>query len=432
MNSNLDNKIGLLGVGYVGLALAMSFSKKYSVFAYDLDVKRINDLNNFIDVNEEYGSDEIKKRIVKKNELNLYEKGLYLTKDFIELKNCNFYIIAVPTNIDQDKNMVLDNIISASTKVSKVLKKGDYVIYESTVFPGTTEDICCPILEKNSKLKLNEDFFLGYSPERYNPADKSRSFESIKKVISGSSNEAGLQIEKIYNSVLKNGTFFSKSIKVAEMSKLVENTQRDIGIAFTNEIAKICNHLKIDTKNVLNSASSKWNFISFKPGLVGGGCITKDPYILLNISKKVGYESKLIGISREINDSMGNYIADIIVKTMLDSGLDIKKSNLLILGFTYKKNSVDARNSRVLDLVERLKKYDLTTVVFDPLLAIDIKKTFTNISFINTHPKKLFDVIIISVAHNAFKKLDIKSLKKTEQSIIFDVTGDFIEATHSL
>ena len=420
-DTRMNIKIGIIGLGYVGLPLAVEFSKKYITFGYDISNVRVEEINKHEDSTNEISSGVLKK-LVKIENKNKYEKGLYITSDYNKLTICNFYIITVPTPTDLNKRPNLNPLINASKTVSKLIKKGDYVVYESTVYPGVTEDICVPFLEKGSSLKLNTDFFVGYSPERINPGDKERSFSNIIKVTSGSDTKSAKFIDKVYNTVVKAGTYLAKSIKVAEASKVIENSQRDVNIAFVNELAKIFEKMNIDTKDVLEAASSKWNFLNFKPGLVGGHCIGVDPYYLAQKAEESGYYPEMILVARRINDSMGKFIVQQTIKKSLVNKINLINSKALILGFTFKENCPDYRNTKVIDIYKGLRKYDIDVDVLDPYIdklklyddyKINLKSSFKDI-------KSKYNIIIIAVSHVQFLKVNLRKYL-LKPGIIYDV-----------
>jgi len=413
-------KIGIIGLGYVGLPLAVAFAKKYSVVGFDISAKRVNELNKNKDVTLEISDNQLKKVNVKsfvKSKI-----GLISSNELSDLKNCNFYIITVPTPVDKNHRPILTPLIKASESVGKILKKGDYVIYESTVYPGATEEDCLPILEKISGLKLNKDFFIGYSPERINPGDKEHTVTKIKKVTSGSTVEAGKLIDQIYNSIITAGTHLAPTIKVAEAAKVIENSQRDINIAFVNELAKIFNLLEIDTQDVLDAAGTKWNFLPFKPGLVGGHCIGVDPYYLAQKAQEYGYNPEIILSGRRINESMGGYVADQVIKKLIKNSSVVQNAKVLILGITFKENCPDIRNTGVIGVINRLNEFGLDTFIYDPWAdPIEVKNEYGLVS-LNKVPNKKFDAIILTVAHSEFKKMDLEKLTKTK-TVIYDVKG---------
>ena len=348
--------------------------------------------------------------------------GFRCTTDIDEIKDCNFYVVAVPTPVDKNNNPDLTPLIGASTTVGKVISKGDIVVYESTVYPGVTEDNCIPVVEEISGLKMNVDFFAGYSPERINPGDKLHTVEKIKKVTSGSTPEVADIIDKVYSSVIQAGTHKASSIKVAEAAKVIENSQRDINIAFVNELSKIFNKMGIDTKEVLEAAGTKWNFLPFKPGLVGGHCIGVDPYYLAQCAQRHGYNPEIILAGRRINDGMGEYVANETIKLMLKKGIQVLNSNILIMGLTFKENCPDVRNTKVIDIYNSLKEYSVNITVYDPWANPDIAKREYGIDIVNELPHQKFDAIVLAVAHESFLRVDIHELC-LENHVIFDVKG---------
>jgi UDP-N-acetyl-D-galactosamine dehydrogenase len=410
-------KIGIIGLGYVGLPLAVEFSKKYNVIGFDIKSNRIDNLNSFIDETLEVTSNELELAVSENSDGN----GLYLTTEVKHLASCNIYIITVPTPIDKFNNPDLNPLFTATKMVGKLLKKNDIVIYESTVYPGVTEDECAPILEKTSNLRFNVDFYIGYSPERINPGDKLHTLTKILKITSGSNKKSAIIIDNLYKSIIKAGTFMASSIKVAEAAKVIENTQRDINIAFVNELSKIFRLLNIDTTEVLEAASTKWNFLNFKPGLVGGHCIGVDPYYLSQKAQELGYHPEIILAGRRINDSMGKYIASEVIKLMIKKEIKVKTSKILILGFTFKENCPDVRNTKIIDIYDELINYGTEISIFDPLANhAEVKKEY-NITLSNLDVLQdltLFSCIIIAVAHDSFKKIEFK---KSLTNVIFDV-----------
>lgn len=407
----MNTKICVIGLGYVGLPLARLFSTKYKTVGFDMNQNRVEELMAGHDATLEVSDELLQSAILN---------GLKCTANIDDIKDCNFYVVAVPTPVDENNNPDLSPLIGASTTVGKVISKGDIVVYESTVYPGVTEENCIPIVEKTSGLKFNLDFFAGYSPERINPGDKLHTVEHIKKVTSGSTPEIGLKVNEIYASVIAAGTHLAPSIKVAEAAKVIENSQRDINIAFVNELSKIFNKMDIDTLDVLEAAGTKWNFLNFRPGLVGGHCIGVDPYYLAQCAQRYGYNPEIILAGRRMNDSMGEYIANETVKLMLKKGIQVLNSELLILGFTFKENCPDVRNTKVVDIYRALKEYNIQITVYDPWVNPDVAKYEYGIEVIKTLPDHNFDAIVLSVAHNVFQDLDISSLLK-ENHVIFDV-----------
>lgn len=418
------NKIAIIGLGYVGLPLAVEFSKKFKVFGFDINTNRLNDLRNFEDTTLEITPQQLKSLIILKNN-NSLKSGLYLTNKLSEISNCNIFIVTVPTPVDHHNHPQLTPLLKATEYVATVLKKGDYVIYESTVYPGVTEDECVKVLEKNTNFKLNKDFFVGYSPERINPGDKEHTLSKIIKVTSGSTPAAATFIDNLYKTIIIAGTFKASSIKVAEAAKVIENSQRDINIAFINELSKIFNLLDIDTRDVLNAAKTKWNFMNFLPGLVGGHCIGVDPYYLAQKAQEVGYHPEIILAGRRLNDQMGKYISEQVIKLMVKKNLKIKNSKVLLLGFTFKENCPDFRNTKVIDIYNELISFDINVKIFDPLVnRLDVKNEY-GISIIKTLNEKTlnqYSAIILAVAHNSFKKIKIDSNKNC---VIYDVKGFF-------
>ena len=407
----MNTKICVIGLGYVGLPLARLFSTKYKTVGFDMNQNRVEELMAGHDATLEVSDELLQSAILN---------GLKCTANIDDIKDCNFYVVAVPTPVDENNNPDLSPLIGASTTVGKVISKGDIVVYESTVYPGVTEESCIPIVEKTSGLKFNLDFFAGYSPERINPGDRLHTVEHIKKVTSGSTPEIGLKVNEIYASVIAAGTHLAPSIKVAEAAKVIENSQRDINIAFVNELSKIFNKMDIDTLDVLEAAGTKWNFLNFRPGLVGGHCIGVDPYYLAQCAQRYGYNPEIILAGRRMNDSMGEYIANETVKLMLKKGIQVLNSELLILGFTFKENCPDVRNTKVIDIYRALKEYNIQITVYDPWVNPDVAKYEYGIEVIKTLPDHNFDAIVLSVAHNVFQDLDISSLLK-ENHVIFDV-----------
>lgn len=410
---NSETKICVIGLGYVGLPLARLFSTKYKTVGFDMSQARVDALMAGHDATLEV-ADELLQEAIK--------NGFTCTTDIEKIRDCNFYVVAVPTPVDENKNPDLTSLYGASTTVGKVISKGDIVVYESTVYPGVTEDECIPVIEKVSGLKLNADFYAGYSPERINPGDKLHTVEKIKKVTSGSTPETGRKVNEVYSSVITAGTHLAPSIKVAEAAKVIENSQRDINIAFVNELSKIFNKMGIDTQDVLEAASTKWNFLPFKPGLVGGHCIGVDPYYLAQCAQRHGYNPEIILAGRRMNDGMGEYVANETIKLMLKKGIQVLGSDIVILGFTFKENCPDVRNTKVIDIYNALKEYNLSITVYDPWANPAIVEKEYGIKITNQLPAGKYDAAILAVAHNEFKTLDIASILK-EKHIIFDVKG---------
>jgi UDP-N-acetyl-D-galactosamine dehydrogenase len=411
--------IAIIGLGYVGLPLAVEFGKKYKVVGFDINSGRIRELNDGVDQTLEVASEELKKVVRTADE----EQGVLFTTDKHSLAACNIFIVTVPTPVDQYNNPDLAHIIQASELVGSLLKKGDIVIYESTVFPGCTEEICVPVLEKTSGLVFNTGFFCGYSPERINPGDNSRKLTNIKKVTSGSTEEVGRQIDQLYSSIITAGTHLAPSIKVAEAAKVIENAQRDINIAFVNELSKIFFLLGIDTNDVLDAAATKWNFLQFKPGLVGGHCIGVDPYYLAQKAISVGYYPEIILSGRRINNGMGSYVADAVVKLMMKKEIMASGADILILGITFKEDCPDIRNTKVIDIIGELKQYKAKIEVYDPWANCEQVKNEYDIKCLSALPaNKKYDAVILAICHNQFKELDFKSILK-EKSVLYDVKG---------
>ena len=418
-------KIAVIGLGYVGLPLAVEFSKIFKTIGFDIDSKRIFELKNANDSTNEITYDNLNEVIISKKKNSLKNKnGLYLTDSIADIKQSNIYIITVPTPTDNNNIPMLSIIEKATEMVSGILKKDDIVIYESTVYPGVTEEICAPILEKGSKLKFNSDFFLGYSPERINPGDKNRPLNQILKVTSGSNKIVAEEIDNLYQKIITAGTYLAPSIKVAEASKVIENCQRDINIAFVNELSQIFNLLDIETNEVLKAAETKWNFLPFKPGLVGGHCIGVDPYYLAQKAQNVGYNPEIILAGRRMNESMAKYITDQVIKLMIDKQIKIKGSNLLILGVTFKENCSDIRNSKVIDLIKKLREYGINILIHDPYVKKEKLKENYDLEVTNYLPKTKFDCIVLAVAHERFKKIELNKLKKYN-SVTYDIKGIF-------
>ena len=409
---NKEIKICVIGLGYVGLPLARLFSTKYKTVGFDMNPARVAALMAGHDATLEV-SDELLQSAIK-------DHGFVCTANIDDIRDCNFYVVAVPTPVDENNNPDLTPLYGASTTVGKVISKGDIVVYESTVYPGVTEDECIPVVEKVSGMKYNVDFFAGYSPERINPGDKLHTVEKIKKVTSGSTPEIGELVNEVYSSVIVAGTHLAPSIKVAEAAKVIENSQRDINIAFVNELSKIFNKLGIDTQDVLEAASTKWNFLPFKPGLVGGHCIGVDPYYLAQCAQRHGYNPEIILAGRRMNDGMGEYVATETVKLMLKKGLQVLDSHILILGFTFKENCPDVRNTKVIDIYRALKEYNVNVTVYDPWANPEIVRHEYGIEVTNELPKDKFTTAILAVAHRKFEDLDVRSLLE-ERHVIFDV-----------
>lgn len=412
-----DIKIGIIGLGYVGLPLARLFATKYSVVGFDINQERVNKLNSGHDDTLEVEDDVLQSVLVSKMHVG---NGLFCTTKVEDLKDCSYYVITVPTPVDKNNRPVLTPLVKASETVGKVLKAGDIVIYESTVYPGATEEECIPVLEEVSGLTFNQDFFAGYSPERINPGDKEHTVEKILKVTSGSTPEIGKKVDRLYKSVIMAGTHLAPTIKVAEAAKVIENSQRDINIAFVNELAKIFNLMDINTHDVLEAAGTKWNFLPFKPGLVGGHCIGVDPYYLAQKAQEYGYHPEIILAGRRLNDSMGEYVASQVIKAMINKDIRIKGAKVLVLGVTFKENCPDVRNTKVVDVVTALKDYGVGINIYDPWANVDEVKHEYGLESTQDLPQEQFDSIILTVAHRDFTNLDFPSLLK-EKSVIYDV-----------
>lgn len=406
-------KIAVIGLGYVGLPLARLFSTKYQTVGYDTSQARVEALMNGHDATLEV-SDELLQAAL--------ENGFVCTSDIENIRDCNFYVVAVPTPVDENHNPDLTPLYNASYTVGKVLSKGDIVVYESTVYPGVTEDACIPVIERESGLNFNVDFFAGYSPERINPGDKLHTVEKIKKITSGSTPETGEKVNEVYASVITAGTHLAPSIKVAEAAKVIENSQRDINIAFVNELSKIFTKMGIDTQDVLAAAATKWNFLPFKPGLVGGHCIGVDPYYLAQCAQRYGYNPEIILAGRRMNDGMGEYVANQLIRLLLKKGIQVLNSQILILGFTFKENCPDVRNTKVIDIVHALNEYNLNLSIYDPWANAAIVKKEYGIEIHTTEPAGKYDAVILAVAHDKFIGLDIHSFLK-EKNIVYDVKG---------
>jgi UDP-N-acetyl-D-galactosamine dehydrogenase len=422
LKSLSESKIAIVGLGYVGLPLAVAFAEKFATVGYDIDPKRVDELQKAHDRTLEVEDEDLKKVLVKTGvELDNKKKGLLVSDAIIPISSCNIYIVTVPTPTDKHNKPVLTPMLKASEMIGKILKKGDVVIYESTVYPGVTEEECVPILEKVSGLKFNEDFFAGYSPERINPGDKEHTVTKILKVTSGSTPEIAEYVDQLYKSVITAGTHKASSIKVAEAAKVIENSQRDINIAFVNELSKIFNLLGIDTQEVLEAAGTKWNFLPFKPGLVGGHCIGVDPFYLAQKAQEVGYHPEIILAGRRLNDSMGKHVATEVIKHMMRKDLKVIDSKVLILGFTFKEDCPDVRNTRVIDIYKELKSFDMDVDVYDPWADPAEVMHEYGIEISNSETKEHLDhysAIILAVAHKEFK--DWK-LEKSPMQVLFDV-----------
>ena len=408
----LNKTIAIIGMGYVGLPLAIEFSKKLNVIGFDISSERISSLLEGVDLTNE----------IEPSMLN--SSNLVLTDNEEMLSKADIYIVTVPTPIDKDNKPDLSPLLNATRTIAKKLNKGNIIIYESTVFPGCTEDICANEIEKISGYKLNSDFFLGYSPERINPGDKEHTIDKIVKVTSGSNKDTALFIDNLYKEIITAGTYMAPSIKVAEAAKVIENTQRDINIALVNELSIIFNLLEIDTEEVLKAASTKWNFLSFKPGLVGGHCIGVDPYYLTFKSQELGHNPEVILSGRRINDDMGNYCAREVLKKFENKNFDLNNLSVLIMGFTFKENCPDIRNTKIVDIVNTFQKSGVRVDVYDPWVNIENAATYYDFNFVTKPVEKKYDAIVIATAHSEFKKMseqEINIFKKNDNSIIFDI-----------
>lgn len=412
-------KIAVIGLGYVGLPLARLFSTKYPTIGFDLNTARVDALNAGHDATLEVSDELLQSAIAQ---------GFKCTSNINDIKNCNFYVVAVPTPVDVNNRPDLAPLIGASKTVGQVISKGDIVVYESTVYPGVTEEECLPVVEQVSGLKFNTDFYAGYSPERINPGDKLHTVEKIKKVTSGSTPEIADIVDKIYNSVLINGTHKAPSIKVAEASKIIENSQRDVNIAFMNELAKIFNAMGIDTNDVIEAASSKWNFIKLKPGLVGGHCISVDPYYLIQKAQVFGVLPRIMTAARRLNDGMGDYVANQVIKLMNKKGVLVKDSKILVLGFTFKENCPDIRNTKVIDIISTLKEYTNDITVFDPWANPQKTEKEYGITLTNKTLQDFnnqFDAVILAVSHNQFTEINPRTYLRIPNGVVYDVKGFF-------
>lgn len=445
--SNKAIKIGVIGLGYVGLPLARLFATKFPVVGFDINRSRIEELQKGHDSTLEVEDDVLQQVLLEANPLGalatlleeenidpaskMPKNGLFCTTDLMDIQSCNYFIVTVPTPVDKNHRPVLKPLYAASETVGKVLKKGDTVIYESTVYPGVTEDECVPVLEKESGLKFNVDFFVGYSPERINPGDKEHTVDKILKITAGSTPDSAKAINELYAAVITAGTYLAPSIKVAEAAKVIENSQRDINIAFVNELAKIFNLLEIDTHEVLKAAGTKWNFLPFKPGLVGGHCIGVDPYYLAQKAQECGYHPEIILAGRRLNDSMGEYVASQVVKCMIKKDIAIGSAKVLMLGVTFKENCPDVRNTKIVDVVSALCDYGINVTTYDPWAKPEEVRREYNLETTDALPEGKYDAIILGVAHNEFLDLNLDVFKK-ETAIVYDVKGVLKESTAKL
>jgi len=409
-------KISMIGLGYVGLPLAVEFAKHYPVIGFDINQERIDGINQGHDSTLEVEDDNLQSVLLSAKPA---EKGLFLTSNLSEISDCNVFIVTVPTPVDKNNRPDLTPLIKASESIGKVIKNGDIAIYESTVYPGCTEEDCVPVIEKASGMKMNVDFFAGYSPERINPGDKEHTVTTIHKITSGSTPEIAEEIDQLYKKVIKAGTHKAPSIRVAETAKVIENSQRDINIAFVNELAHICSHMNLDTRAVLDAAGTKWNFLKFSPGLVGGHCIGVDPYYMAQKAQEMGYHPEIILAGRRMNDGMGAWIASQVVKLMIKKDVTVKNARVLVLGITFKENCPDIRNTKVVDVVKELEQFGCKVDIFDPWAnAGDVKHEY-QIDIIPSYNFKNYGAIVLAVAHNEFKSLDFSS--RSEKSVLYDI-----------
>lgn len=406
-------RIAVIGLGYVGLPLARLFSTQYKTTGFDLNPSRVKSIMSGKDQTCEVDEELL---------VEALKNGFQCSCQLNEISDSNFYVVAVPTPVDSNNKPDLSPLVKACEMVGQVISEGDIVVFESTVYPGATEEDCIPIIEQVSGLKYNKDFYAGYSPERINPGDKEHRIEKIKKVTSGSTPEVAQIINQVYASVIEAGTHLAPSIKVAEAAKVIENAQRDINIAFVNELAKMFSKMELDTLDVLEAAGTKWNFLNFKPGLVGGHCIGVDPYYLAQCAQKHGYNPEIILAGRRINDSMGEYVVSEVIKYMLKKGISVLHSSILVMGFTFKENCPDIRNTRVIDIVHALNEYNVNITVYDPWADMEIAKKEYGITLLNELPNNLYDAVILTVAHNEFKEMKVTSYLK-EKSVVYDVKG---------
>ena len=420
--STTSIKIAVIGLGYVGLPLARLFATKYPVVGFDINRQRVDELNSGNDHTLEVEKEVLQSALVERNPISDQKsKGLYCSSNIDDIKDCNFYVVTVPTPVDKNNRPDLTPLVKASETVGKVLSKGDIIVYESTVYPGATEEDCIPVAEKISGLKFNVDFFAGYSPERINPGDKEHTVEKIKKVTSGSTPEIAELVDSVYRSVIIAGTFKASSIKVAEAAKVIENSQRDINIAFVNELAKIFNQMGIDTHDVLEAAGTKWNFLHFKPGLVGGHCIGVDPYYLAQKAQEYGYNPEIILAGRRMNDGMGKYIATEVVRLMIQKNIKVKGAKILVLGITFKENCPDIRNTKVVDIINELNHFGAEVEIYDPWAnPVEVKHEY-GLDILTELNTLKYKAVILAVAHDQFKDLDLNSIKNPKHSVVYDV-----------
>ncbi|MDH7446586.1 nucleotide sugar dehydrogenase [Aquimarina sp. 2201CG14-23] len=414
-----DIKVAIIGLGYVGLPLARLFATKFPVIGFDINQTRIDELRSGTDTTLEVEDDVLQSVLKDSPKMNT---GLFCSNNLEDIRDCNYYVVTVPTPVDKNNRPDLTPLYKSSETVGKVLKKGDIVIYESTVYPGVTEEECIPVLEKVSGLKFNEDFYAGYSPERINPGDKLHTVEKILKVTAGSTPEIGKKVDALYASVITAGTHLAPTIKVAEAAKVIENSQRDINIAFVNELAKIFNLMDIDTNEVLKAAGTKWNFLPFKPGLVGGHCIGVDPYYLAQRAQEFGYHPEIILAGRRLNDSMGQYVASEVIKLMVNHDIRIKDSKVLVLGITFKENCPDVRNTKAVDVIRNLKDFGTDITIYDPWANPDEVKHEYAMETVTELPSSAYDAVVLTVAHKEYLDVDLKSLLKPN-GVLYDVKG---------
>lgn len=419
---NTDIRIAVIGLGYVGLPLSQLFAARYPVVGFDINQHRIKELQEGFDATLEVDTSQLQAVLTSENPFHKNTKGLFCSSEIEDIKNANVYIVTVPTPVDKNNRPDLKPLKAASEIIASVLKKGDVVVYESTVYPGVTEEECIPVLEHNSGLKFNLDFFAGYSPERVNPGDKQKTIDKIKKVTSGSTPDIARKIDDLYRSVITAGTHLASSIKVAEAAKVIENAQRDLNIAFVNELAKIFALLQIDTQEVLEAAGTKWNFMKFQPGLVGGHCIGVDPFYLAQKAQEIGYYSELILSARRLNDSMGAFVASQVVKLMIQNDLKVKGANVLVLGATFKENCPDIRNSKVWDVMDGLNEYGCKIAVYDPWIDWKTTKPKAQCEVVTNLKSGCYDAVIVAVGHQQFLDFSVRNLLKPE-GIIYDVKG---------
>lgn len=416
-----DARIGIIGLGYVGMPLAVAFAKKFPVIGFDIDIERVSALHNGIDKTKELTKFEINSVLIH----SISDRGLYLSDNTQDLLHCNIYIVTAPTSITEDKNPDFSMLFAACKTIGAKLKKDDLVIFESTVYPGATEEECVPILEQASGLMYNCDFFVGYSPERINPGDKKHRLTNILKITSGSTPKVASVVDQLYKSIISAGTFSVKSIKVAEAAKVIENVQRDVNIALVNEFSRIFNLINIDSNDVLEAASTKWNFLNFKPGLVGGNCIGVNSHYLIHKAETFGYYPEITAASRKVNDDMGRYVSRQVIKLMIEANIEVRNASVLILGFTFKENCTDIRNTKVIDIVKELQRNEMNVTVYDPWAnKLEVLKNY-NLDISNEEEeidRYKYDVIVLTVSHDLFSSLEIPRLR-SGNSIIYDVKG---------